>query len=268
MFALMNRLARGDAFAAWGWRVPFLASVVLVVVGLAVRSGVRETPAFEKLAREGRVAREPVTEVLRHHGKEVALSALLRMSEQTPFYLFSAFVLDYGTRRLGYSRGVLLEGTLVAAALALVIVPFFGHLSDVAGRKKTYAVGAALTALWAFPYFLILEHRDPWWALVAVSLSLVPHNIQYGPQAALIAETFGTRLRYTGAGLGYQLASVIAGGPAPLIAVWLVHRWGVHAVAGYVVVTALLTLLAVALLPAAKVETEATDVSRAPSEPG
>jgi metabolite-proton symporter len=250
-FALMNAVAPGAAFFAWGWRLPFLSSVALIVIGMAIRYAVRETPEFEALARKKQLAKAPVLEVLRHNRREVVLSALLRLSEQTPFYVFTAFLLDYGTRHLGYARGFLLEATLVASAISLVAVPAFGHLSDVVGRKRIYIAGSVVTALWAVAYFAILDARVPAWAFVAVAVSLVPHNMQYGPQAALIAESFTSRLRYSGAGLGYQLASVVAGGPAPIVSAFLVHEVGsVYAVAAYVALTSVVTVLATRALPA------------------
>ena len=135
------------------------------------------------------------------------------MSEQAPFYIFITFVLTYGTEHLKLDSGVLLNDTLVAAAVGLVSVPLFGHLSDRIGRRTMYGIGIACMALFAFPYFGLLNTTEPALVLLAIVLSLVFHDMQYGPQAALIAESFGTNIRYSGAGLGYQLASVIAGGP-------------------------------------------------------
>jgi MFS family permease len=249
-FALFNHLAGEEGFLRWGWRVPFLLSIVLVAIGIAVRYFVHETPAFEKLRKEGALSKAPVREVLQKNPREVLLSALLRLSEQTPFYIFTAFLLDYGTRVLGYTRGFLLTGTLAAASVSLFAIPFFGHLSDVVGRKRVYIAGAALTAAWSVPYFAILKSGTPPWVFLAITVSLIPHNMQYGPQAALIAESFHSRLRYSGAGLGYQLASVVAGGPAPLVAAYLLHTFhSGYAIAGYIIATAVVTIIATALLP-------------------
>jgi MFS family permease len=157
---------------------------------------------------------------------EILTSAFVRLSEQAPFYLFITFVLTYGTKQLGLARGDLLNYTLVAAAVGLITVPLFGHISDLIGRRKTYAIGIAATAIFAFPYFGLLNTKEAALVLIAIVVSLICHDIQYGPQAALIAESFGTNLRYSGAGIGYQLASVIAGGPAPLIAAAILSRTG------------------------------------------
>ena len=147
------------------------------------------------------------------------------MSEQAPFYIFTAFVLAYGTEDLGFSKGFLTNAVMVAAALSLFNVPFFGHLSDKIGRKRMYMMGAAATMVIGVPYFLMLDSKVGVLVVLAIVISLIPHDMQYGPQAALIAESFPTRRRYSGAGLGYQLASVFAGGPAPLLATWLLHSF-------------------------------------------
>jgi MFS family permease len=163
----------------------------------------------------------------------------------------TAFVLSYLTGPdHGFTRNFVLIGTLVAAAVEFVLVPYFGHLSDSVGRKRIYMTGAAVMGVWGFVYFALLDSGIGWLVFVALALGLVPHAMQYGPQASLIAESFPTRLRYGGAGLGYQLASVIAGGPAALIATFLIHQFGTaYAVSAYILVSALITLAACAALP-------------------
>jgi metabolite-proton symporter len=250
VMALTMRLT-GDAFETIGWRLPFLFSLALVGIGLAMRLRIQESPEFERLARERRIERRPVSRVLHSHRRAIVLSALMRLAEQTPFYLFTAFVLSYGSKTLGMDRSLLVSGTLVAAALALFTVPLFGWLSDRVGRKRIYLVGAALTLAMAVPYIALLETRVPILVFLTISLSLLPHDMQYGPQAALIAEAFPVELRYSGSSLGYQLASVLAGGPAPLIATWLLHTFDSgYAISAYVALTAVVTLVATALLPA------------------
>jgi MFS family permease len=239
-----------SGFESWGWRVPFLLSILLVGVGLWVRLGVLESPLFAREVEQERVERMPLVEAIKRNPREIILSALLRMSEQAPFYIFTAFVLAYGTETLGFSKGFITNSVMVAAALSLFSVPFFGHLSDLVGRKRTYMAGAAATALFGIPYFLLLDSKVGVLVVVAIVVSLIPHDIQYGPQAALIAESFPTRLRYSGAGLGYQLASVIAGGPAPLLATYLLHRFDSAIPIGiYISLCGLVTLGATALLP-------------------
>jgi MFS family permease len=240
----------GDSFDTWGWRVPFLVSVVLVAIGLYVRLQVLESPAFTAVKRREAVHRLPVLEVLRTQPLEIVTSALVRMSEQAPFYLFVTFVLTYGTRKLGLARNDLLDDTLVAAAVGVVSVPLFGHLSDRYGRRRVYGVGIVAVAAFAFPYFALLNTGTSGLVLLAIVLSLVFHAVQYGPQAALIAESFGTNLRYSGAGIGYQLASVVAGGPAPLIATAILqHTASSTWISWYILGCCLVAFAALLLLP-------------------
>jgi metabolite-proton symporter len=240
----------GDGFETWGWRIPFLLSVVLIGVGLWVRLGVLESPLFAREVERDRLERQPLIEVVKRNPREIILSALLRMSEQAPFYIFTAFVLAYGTETLGFSKNFMTNSVMLAAAISLFSVPFFGHLSDRIGRKRMYMTGAAATIVVGIPYFLLLDAKVAALAVIAIVVSLVPHDMQYGPQAALIAESFTTRLRYSGAGLGYQLASVFAGGPAPLLATWMLHKWDSSLPIGiYIAACGVVTLIATTLLP-------------------
>src|SRR6185295_2523052 len=192
----------GEQFLTWGWRVPFLFSIVLVAVGLYIRVGIQETPVFVRLVAERRIERAPVLEVLRRQPREIILTAFCRMAEQAPFYLFTAFVFAYGTDVLHLRRDFLLVAVLAAAMISFVSIPFFGYLSDRLGRKRVYMLGAALTGAYGFAYFMLLDTRVPWLVVAAIVFSLVPHDMMYGPQAALIAESFTGRLRYSGASLG------------------------------------------------------------------
>jgi len=239
----------GDAFLDWGWRIPFLLSIFLIAVGLYIRLGILETPTFRTLVATKRVERQPILEAIRQHPKEIVLSAFLRMGEQAPFYIFTAFVFSYGTTTLGVSRDFLLTAVLFAAVLSFFTIPLSGHLSDRIGRKKMYMLGAALMLVFAFVYFAMLDTGNPAWIFVAIVLSLIPHDMMYGPQAALIAEAFTGRVRYSGSSLGYQLASLIAGGPAPLIAAALLAGFGSGtAIALYVALCALCSLVATAMI--------------------
>jgi len=235
----------GPAFLDWGWRIPFFLSIVLVGVGLWIRLGIEETPTFRRLTSENKLEKTPVVEVFRQHGKDIVLSALARMSEQAPFYIFTAYIFSYGTTVLAQPRDFLITAVLIASVGSAVWIPLFGQLSDRVGRRKTYMVGAAVTGVFGFLYFALLDTGTPALIFLAIFLSLIPHDIQYGPQAAFIAESFTPRLRYSGASLGYQLASVIAGGPAPLLAAWLyaTYRTG-YAIAVYIAACAVISLFA------------------------
>jgi metabolite-proton symporter len=247
---LLSATMSDEAFNSWGWRVPFLASLVLVAIGLVIRLKILETPMFSKVLDEGKTASTPVAEVVRRHWREILLSAGLRFAEQMPFYLFTTFVLTYVVQRHHYGKTFVLTAVLVGATVELATIPFFSHLSDVVGRKRVYLAGAVAAGVGAFPYFMVLTHGGQVSIFLAVVLSMVVHSMMYGPQAALIGESFPTHLRYGGAGLGYQLASVFAGGPAPLLATWLLHETGTpYSISIYIVVAAVITVLCCVALP-------------------
>ncbi len=213
----------GTAFFTIGWRIPFLLSAVLIVVGLYIRLRILETPAFRRVKQEGRVSHIPVLEVFRHYWREIILSALLRSAEQAPFYIFTTFLLAYGVKTLKLSTNLLYAGLVITAIISFVMMPTYSAISDRVGRKRWYMIGCVLMAAFAFPYFLLLETKMSVIVVIAIVLSIsLFHDWLYGPQAALISERFGTSLRYSGASLGYQLASITAGGPAPIIATYLV----------------------------------------------
>jgi MFS family permease len=239
----------GEQFLSWGWRIPFALSLILVGVGLYIRLGILETPVFARLVAERKVERTPMLQVIKEHPKEILLSAFARMAEQAPFYIFTAFIFAYGVKTLNVSRDFLLTAVLAASVLSFVSIPLFGHLSDRIGRKTMYMIGAAVTGVFGFIYFRMLDTGSEPVIFLAIILSLIPHDMMYGPQAALIAESFTGRLRYSGASLGYQLASVIAGGPAPLIAAWLFGTFqSATAIAVYVALCAVISLIATAAM--------------------
>src|SRR6202022_235536 len=178
----------------WGWRIPFLISIIMVGVGLWIRLGILETPVFQKVLDEERIERVPVLQVLKRQPKEVLLTALLRLPEQAPGYIFGAFVFTYGTTALGLSRNFLLIGVLVSAVLGFLWVTVAGHLSDRIGRKNMYIIGCLFVAVFGFIYFAMLDTKVPALIFVAVALSGLPIMTMYGPEAALIAESFSRRL--------------------------------------------------------------------------
>src|SRR5262245_18254985 len=240
----------GDAFLEWGWRIPFLLNIVLMSIGLYIRWRIFETPAFARLAEQGNISRAPTIEVLRRHPREVLLAAASRFAQQTAFYIFTAFIFTYGTQTLGASRDFLLGAVMTASVASFFTVPFFGWLSDRIGRRRMCAIGSATLGVFGFVYFALLDTGVPAWIFIAIAVSLIPHDMAYGPHAALIAACFPARLRYSGASLGYHLASIVAGGPAPLIAVALLAQYGTgYAVAGYIFVSAIASVTATLLLP-------------------
>ncbi|WP_158922243.1 MFS transporter [Acidisphaera sp. S103] len=240
----------GADFLAWGWRVPFLLSIVLVGIGLWIRLGILETPVFQKLLDEKKIEKAPMVEVIKRQPAQIILSALLRMAEQAPFYIFTAFIFAYATGTLKMSRDMVLAAVLVASCVSFITIPLSGHISDRIGRRKMYLIGAATTGVFGFVYFALLGTLSPTLVFLAIVLSLIPHDMMYGPQSALIAEAFTPRLRYSGSSLGYQLASIIAGGPAPLIATALIASYhNPYAVAGYIAVCAVVSLVSTAMMP-------------------
>jgi MFS family permease len=240
----------GDEFLVWGWRIPFALSIILVGVGLWIRLGILETPVFQQLLNTNKIEQAPIVEVFRKQPREIFLSALVRMSEQAPFYIFTAFIFAYAVGTLHMPRNFILTAVMVAAVFSFVTIPLSGHISDRIGRRKMYLIGAAATGLFGFLYFGMVDTAIPSAVFIAIVLSLIPHDIQYGPQAALIAESFTPRLRYSGASLGYQLASIIAGGPAPLIATALFATYHTgYAIAIFIAACAVISLVATAFMP-------------------
>jgi MFS family permease len=235
----------GDQFHVWGWRVPFFLSAILIVVGLWIRLGILETPIFAKLLVENKIEKAPVLEVIKRQPKSIILSALARLTEQTPFYIFTAFVFAYGVGYLKVSRDLLLYSVIAFSMVELFAIPLAGHLSDRIGRKRMYLIGACINFVVAFLFFGLLSTKNPLLIVVGIVLGAIAHSSVYGPQAALIAEQFTPRMRYSGASIGYQLASIIAGGPAPLIAATLLATYKSGTViAVYVAICAVIGFLA------------------------
>lgn len=239
----------GDQFYTWGWRIPFLLSLIMVGIGLWIRLGILETPVFQKVIEDHRVERVPVWEVLKRQPKQVLLSALLRLPEQAPGYIVGAFIFSYGTTVLGMSRNFLLIAVITQTVLGFLWVVVAGHLSDRVGRKNMYMFGCVFMGIFGFIYFAMLNTGNAVVIFVAIAVSLLPVMTEYGPEAALIAESFTPRLRYSGCSLGYQLASIIAGGPSPFIATWLFATYhSTLPIALYIALCAVIGFVATAML--------------------
>ena len=234
-----------EQFLSWGWRAPFLLSIVLVGVGLFVRLKILETPAFRQVQETQTEARMPIVDVVRQHPKNVLLAMGMRMAENGIFYILTVFVLTYVTQQLGLMRSTVLTGVIIAAVVSLFSTPAFGAISDHLGRRWVYLFGAVFSLLFSFPFFWLLDTKAPVVIWLAIVIGLVlGHDPMYGPQAAYFSELFGTRLRYSGASIGYQLASVLAGGLSPLIATSLLAWAGSYwPVALYAVALSLITIV-------------------------
>jgi MHS family shikimate/dehydroshikimate transporter-like MFS transporter len=247
VFGLISNLPEA-ALLAWGWRVAFLISIILVGVALYVRLAITEPPAFAAVKQSRTTAKMPILDALRQHPGSVLLVMGARIAENGAFYLYSVFVLTYATLpSIGFSNSMALQAVAIAAFIQLFTIPAFGALSDRLGRRPVYLFGAIFTAIFAFPFFWLIETSLSTLLVLSVVLALsIGHAAMYAPQASFVSELFGTRVRYSGLSLGYQLASVIAGGLSPIIATGLFAKIGRSwPIAVYVIGMALITTVSV-----------------------
>jgi len=239
----------GDAFLSWGWRVPFLLSGILVIVGLLIRIGLDETPVFKALAEHRQLQKRPVLAALRTEWRKIGKTALLRVSELSNYQVMTVFVYTFVTQTLHLPRQFTLTGILCAAVLAVIFVPVFGAASDRFGRKRTFMTGVALTGVFGFAYFALLGTGVPTIVFITIAVSLIPHAMQYGPEAAFITESFSAGTRYSGSAVGYQLASIVAGPvPAITVALFAFDPSG-YAIAFYLGLCAILSLTSAYFMP-------------------
>lgn len=240
--ALITLLMSPEEFMAWGWRVPFFASVALVVFGLWIRVGVDETPLFKQIEQKHSKARAPIKEVLREHWRSLLVGGGVRIGPDVLYSLAVAFSLSYMTTVLGLSRTLALTALSIGGAVNAFSIPLFGGLSDRLGRRAVYGAGSLFSLIWMFAFFPLLETKQPALIVLAVVVALTLHAMMYGPQAAFIAEQFPTRVRYAGASLAYTLAGIVGGGIAPMVSTALLQRYGTTlAVSSYAAVAALIT---------------------------
>jgi len=245
IFSAFSKLP-AETFMSWGWRVPFILSLVLVGVGLLIRLTILETPSFTKMKETRTVSRQPILEVLQKYPKQVLQAAGMRAAENGAFYIYSAFMLVYATQKVHISRDIPLTGIMIASGLEFFFVPFYGWLTDRVGRRPVYMFGAIMTAVLAFPLFWLFDTGSTpliWLALLLVFLC--SHAPMYAPQGAFFSELFGTSVRYSGASLGAQLSAAVAGGFSPLIATALLPKYGSNAIALYIVGMAVITIISV-----------------------
>ncbi|GIH99416.1 MFS transporter [Planobispora takensis] len=250
VLGVMSAALPEEAFLSWGWRVPFLLSGVLVVVGLWIRLRIVESPLFAEVEQSGRKAKMPLVEVLRTHPRELGSAFLARIGVDVAFYTFVTYSLSYVSDTLGLDRSVALNAVLIGSAVQLFLIPMFGALSDRVGRRPVYLGGVIAAAVWVFAFFPLLETGSFPVIALAMIVALACHAAMYGPQAAFIAELFSTRLRYSGASMGYQVAGIFGGALAPIIALQLFETFGTAlAVSLYVVAALAVTAVGLALAP-------------------
>jgi metabolite-proton symporter len=248
ILALLAAVLSDSAFTSWGWRVPFLLSALLVLVGLFIRLRIEESPLFKEVQESATRARSPIVDVVKVYPRQLAIAFGARLGTDVAFYVFALFIITYVTDQLGLAKTTALNAVLIGSAFQLFLIPAFGALSDRIGRRPVYAVGAAGALAWAFAFFPLLDTEQ--WGLIALAAvgGLFFHALMYGPQAAFISELFGTRVRYSGASLGYQLAGVAGGALAPIISTALLAAYDSSlAVSLYVAAALLVTLVALAV---------------------
>jgi metabolite-proton symporter len=269
VLTVVNRSTTEQQFLSWGWRIPFLLSIVLVLVGLWVRVTVAESPVFKAAQEQAALAeataeRAPILQVLSRYRREVLIAIGARIAENVSYYVWTAFVLVYVTEQLKLPRQVALNALLIAAVVHLVAIPAWAALSDRFGRRPLYLFGAIGVGFWAFAFFALLDTRGAAFITLAIAGGLFFHAAMYGPQAAFFSELFGTKVRYSGASIGYQLASIVAGSVAPLIATALLSAYrSSMPISIYVAACSVITIIAVILAhETAKLDLTTVDGSR------
>ena len=237
-----------ESFMTWGWRVPFILSALLVVFGLWIRKGIDETPEFKKVQESGEIPKLPIVDTLKYHWREVLIAIGAKVVETAPFYIFSTFVVSYATTNLEFTRTNTLTAVMIATVVTTILIPVMGNLSDKVGRKKLYVTGTVAMALFAFPYFWMLQQGSVALLIIATVIGL---GIIWAPITAVLgtmfSEIFDAKIRYTGISLGYQIGAALAGGTAPLVATALLVRFdnSYIPVAIYIIFTALISLVAI-----------------------
>jgi MFS transporter, MHS family, shikimate and dehydroshikimate transport protein len=248
VFSVVSSMLTDAQLLAWGWRIPFLFSIALVLVGLWIRFTIAESPEFQKVKDSKQDVKMPILEAIRMYPKNILLAMGARFAENGFFYIYATFVLAYATQSLGMNKQDMLNGVLIGAAIETFTIPAFGALSDRVGRRPVYIFGAVFSALMSFPLFTLLATRNPQYAWIAIVLGLaIGHAAMYGPQASFLSELFGTKVRYSGVSLGYNLASIFAGALSPLIATGLMTAYApaTWPISLYMIALAIITIVSV-----------------------
>lgn len=247
--SLLSASMSEEAFLSWGWRIPFVGSIVLVVIGMWIRNAVGETPSFKKIQATRSSARIPLKETIQHHWREVLIAIGAKVVETSTFFLYATFTISYMMDH-GFERSTILSIVLICALVAFPFMLFFGHLSDKIGRKKVFIGGSIAFILWIFPFFWLLDQKSVFAASIAVGVGLGIIWASYGAMiGTLLAEAFPPSIRYTGMSLGYQIGAALVGGPMPLIATALIayYSGSYVPVVVFLVACALVSIAAVAV---------------------
>ena len=251
VFMGSNLILGREAFIEWGWRIGFIGSALLIIIGLVIRLKMEETPDFEKVKEDKKIAKFPVMDMFRYEWRTLLIAVGVKISQNAIFYIITVFSLTYVSQALGMSDNVALAGVLIACVISHFTLMLFGRLSDQYGRRRVYLFGTVVAALFAFPFFWLLDTRNVVLIVLAIVIGVVIHDIMYGPQAAFMMEMFEPKVRYTGVSLGYQFASTIAGAVSPVLAVYLLslannQPWPV---AVYIIAVSIVSIVATLLAP-------------------